>query len=117
MCLFLICDESDPAIDYNTEDLPPVNTNNYALIVDSFLQGANYILNNLTPNMTEDAVTKVVFDGARASEMDMRSFFSRMYQLLFKQPSGPKLASLIVLLGPDVFSSLLTNRLASPLNY
>lgn len=117
MCLFLMCDEDDPAVDYNLENYLSRGTYEYELEVDQFLQGIEYLLSNITDSMDTEQLNTVVFDAARISGLDIKLFFSRVYQTLFKQRSGPRLAAFISLLGTSRFVDLLQNRLRAPLNY
>lgn len=112
-----MCDEADPDIDYNAESYVSRDITDYALEVNNFLQGASYLLSKITDSMLDEEINTIVFDAARTSNLDLKLFFKRVYQTLFKQNSGPKLASFISLLGVDAFKTLLEKRLVSPLNY
>lgn len=111
-----MCDQSDPNTDYNSEEyMSMISTKEYELEIILFKQGVNYFLAHLrNTDRTEESVNSVIFDAARASNLDMKLFFRRIYNTLFRQQSGPKLATFILLLGIDEFINLLSDRIKYP---
>jgi hypothetical protein len=115
MVLFLMHDQNDPLVDYNAEDYVNPFITNYDLDVNLFKQGTSYLIANIKDGMSEEAINQIVFDSARATNLDLKFFFKRLYQLLFGQDGGPKLSTFIYLYGADDFTIFLKNRLNDPL--
>jgi lysyl-tRNA synthetase class I len=111
-----MCDESSPDIDYNSPDYTSKPINEYATEVNLFMQGVSYLASNLKEDMTEEEINVICFDAARAAGGNMKLFFSRIYNTLFRQPSGPRLSTFIHLLGVNRFLRLLDSKVLDPLN-
>ena len=111
---FLLLDQSDPEIDYNSDEYSHTSEAFYNEEAIKTLRGIVYLVNNLNEELTENEVQTIVYDAAREyNPADIRGFFRRIYQLLFSTSDGPRMPTFIVIYGINNFIKLLGKRTAS----
>lgn len=111
---FLFIDQSDPTIDYNSEEFSGCTVEFYNEEAVKTLRGIVYLVNNINDELSENEIQTIVYDAAREYDPnDIRGFFKRIYQLLFSSNDGPRMPAFIVIYGVNNFIKLLGNRTQS----
>lgn len=108
--LYVILDESDNFEKKNKQDLEK-----YTRLTRKLLPALEEFISLLESNteMSEDRFQYETFEISKRhfDKEEISFFFSSIYALLFKQRSGPKLSSMIFMMGKDRAADILRKRI------